>query len=353
MNEIRPHRRGFFFPLLLIALGSFLFLSNLGYVQGSAWDIFAKFWPVLLILMGLDGFIKQEGWVWPTFLVGLGTVLLMGNLDMMPISAGAMLARFWPIILVAIGLDVAFGRRGSVGSTIARLVIGLLLIGGIVALSIFTVNQNVITEKYTQALQDATSASVRFEQAVGKQMIAGGTLDAKNLIEGQAGRLENENLDFSTKSLNGKADVKLVTSSIKVIGFRDGSNSEQVWDFKVNNTIPMDLTSKLAVGEQDIDLTGMKVNKLTVELAVGKSVVKLPEGIDITGSIENAIGEVTVYVPKDATVRIRRDTGITGVDIPSGWRNEDGEITSPAGSGPKIELHISLAIGSLRIRELP
>ena len=143
--------RGFFFPLLLIALGSFLFLSNLGYVQGSAWDIFAKYWPVLLILMGLDGFIKQDGWVWPTFLVGLGTVLLLGNLDLMPISAGAMLARFWPIILVAIGLDVAFGRRGSVGSTIARLVIGLLLIGGIVALSIFTVNQNVITEKYTQA----------------------------------------------------------------------------------------------------------------------------------------------------------------------------------------------------------
>lgn len=353
MNEIRPRRRGFFFPLLLIALGSFLFLSNLGYVQGSAWDIFAKYWPVLLILMGLDGFIKQDGWVWPTFLVGLGTVLLLGNLDMMPLSAGAMLARFWPVILVAIGLDVAFGQRGSVGSTIARLVLGLLLIAGIVAVSMFSINQNVINEKYTQTLQNATSATIRFEQSVGKQMLAAGTVDPLNLMEGQAGRLENENLDFSSKNLNGKADVKLVTTSIKVVGFRDGSNSDQVWNFKLNGTIPMELTSKLAVGEQDIDLTGMKVNKLTVELAVGKTVVKLPDGIDVTGSIENAIGEVTVYVPKDATVRIRRDTGITGVDIPSGWRNEDGEITSPAGSGPKIDLHISLAIGSLRIRELP
>jgi hypothetical protein len=39
------------FGLILIALGVLFLLKNLGIISGSVWDIF---WPILLIVLGLE-----------------------------------------------------------------------------------------------------------------------------------------------------------------------------------------------------------------------------------------------------------------------------------------------------------
>jgi len=64
-----------------------LLASNLGLIQGSGWDLLLQWWPALLILGGLDGLYKRDGIVGPVVLLGLGTVLLLGNLSILPLTA--------------------------------------------------------------------------------------------------------------------------------------------------------------------------------------------------------------------------------------------------------------------------
>ena len=57
----RTHQRGFTFPLLLIGLGVILLLNTLNVLDVSVFNVITRFWPVLLILIGLDVLI---GWWW-------------------------------------------------------------------------------------------------------------------------------------------------------------------------------------------------------------------------------------------------------------------------------------------------
>jgi hypothetical protein len=48
------YRGPIFFPLVLVVLGFLLLFSNLGYIQFDFWQFIATWWPLLLIIGGLD-----------------------------------------------------------------------------------------------------------------------------------------------------------------------------------------------------------------------------------------------------------------------------------------------------------
>jgi hypothetical protein len=58
--------------------------------------------------------------VGPVILIGLGMIFLMDNLGLLDRTVWALLGTVWPLLLVAIGLDLLFGRRsgGAVEATV-------------------------------------------------------------------------------------------------------------------------------------------------------------------------------------------------------------------------------------------
>jgi hypothetical protein len=62
--------------------------------------------------------------VGPLILITMGGVFLANNLGILPWSVWGNLWRFWPVILVVVGLEILFGRRAG-----ARLLIGLVVLG--------------------------------------------------------------------------------------------------------------------------------------------------------------------------------------------------------------------------------
>ncbi len=73
---------------------------------------------------------------WPIALIGIGALLLLSNMGLIPATGWAVLWRLWPIGLIALGLDVLIGRR-SVAGAIAGGVLILLLVGFAIGLTIF------------------------------------------------------------------------------------------------------------------------------------------------------------------------------------------------------------------------
>src|SRR3989304_514458 len=125
----KQRRHSIFWALILIVVGGLLLLNTLNILPGNFIELLLKLWPLLFIIGGLDNIIQGRGWGWAVISLGLGTVFLLANFGFLPWNSWALLLRMWPLILVAIGLDLIFEGRGA-GSAILGVLIALGIMAG-------------------------------------------------------------------------------------------------------------------------------------------------------------------------------------------------------------------------------
>ena len=101
---------GVVFAAFLIVIGVLIFLENTGLLHfHEIWH----YWPVFLMAMGVAKIYESRGWdgrLWGLTAVGVGTLLLLGNLGIMHVS----FAVIWPLVLIwfgAVSLLRALERR--------------------------------------------------------------------------------------------------------------------------------------------------------------------------------------------------------------------------------------------------
>ena len=95
-----------FFGLMIVVLGGILLLQSLGLINHSIWSVYwSTFWAAAFILAGLSVlFSSRPSWVWGSCLIAIGTAIplsLLGFVD------GNFWKIFWSIVLIAVGLSVA------------------------------------------------------------------------------------------------------------------------------------------------------------------------------------------------------------------------------------------------------
>ena len=121
--------RGLIFPFVLVVLGVVLLLNNMGILTGNIWRTIFGLWPALLIIIGLDNFIRWRGLTGPIFLIGLGVVFLLGNLGALTDNVWNTLLRLWPVLIISAGLDLLLRNR-SIWFMVLGFLILLVLLGG-------------------------------------------------------------------------------------------------------------------------------------------------------------------------------------------------------------------------------
>jgi hypothetical protein len=347
-NRVARRRHiSIFWPLLLITIGVLLFLNNIGMIQGSGWDLILRLWPVILIVGGLDGLFRREGVVAAVVFLGLGVIFLLSNLGYLALSSWEILLRYWPVFLVAIGIDIIIGRRKIWGLLLGAL-IGLLLVGGVAFLIVGATGAvNVQSQPVNFALNDVSQSTGSITMAVGRLDLASGAA-AGNVMDGN---LRMGALGAVEQSGSGSSfSLDATASSYVAVGVNDSPH----WSLRLNPAVQYNLNVNMAVGEAYLNLTGLNVNEINGEMAVGRMEVRLPNAA-VSGEIQGAVGETVVYVPQGAVVHIHLNTGLTGVSLPPGYARNDNEVSSPnqQTAGPVINLTVGQALGAVSIRYLP
>lgn len=349
MEEKREFRkpRSLFFPLLLVAAGIFLLLVNLGTIESSAWDIISNWWPLIFVIGGLDGLYRRDGWVGPLVSLGLGTVLILGNLGYLKWDGLDLLWRLWPVLLVAWGLDVAFGHQKTFWSTLGRITLGLLLIGGIIWLAIASPFNNAMrSESVSQSLDAALRSDIRFSTGVGEFTLTGNAAEDE-LLSGTVNMPESLTLSPTyTEPVDGASSYSLQSAGVVVLPV---NSEESPWNFKINSYIPIDLNTEMAVGNMVLDLTDTAVESVDSQLAVGQMYITFPAGLDVEGDIETAVGETVLRFQKGTNVVIHYSGGLSSVSLAEGFSRDGDEISSDFAGDNTIELRVDLAVGRLDI----
>ena len=137
------------------------------------------------IMQTSDGRRRHGGVVGPVILIGAGIVILLANLGRLNGDVWGTLFRLWPVLLIAVGLDILVGRRSSIASAlIALLLLGVLawviLSGGPAPVG----GTPLPSQTVNQPLGSATSGEITLSSGVGELRISPAD-EGANLIEGQ------------------------------------------------------------------------------------------------------------------------------------------------------------------------
>lgn len=357
--ENRP-RNSIFWPLLLIVVGVFLFLNNFGRIEGSTWDLILNLWPTLLIVAGLDGLYRREGFVGAVFVIGLGVIFLLANFNYLNVSPWDVVLRLWPIILVAIGLDLIIGHR-SPWTPLVGIILGLMLTGGILwlALSAPGVGNNMTPAAITVPSDGAEMVEGNIDLAAG-HIELNADQDTDTVLTGDIYLPEtSEAINDETiarylhyENTNGTLSYDLNSPDYSSLVPFSSSFSQVQWSMGLTNQVPSEISLNMGAGEIELDAADFSDAQFEIDLGAGMIQVTLPDSNGVVLNIDMAVGNIVLLIPEDAAVRINLDTALTVVNLPLDYERHEDIVTSPNQDNP-IEITLGNAVGIVSIRTIP
>jgi hypothetical protein len=300
----------------------------------------------------MDSPKRRVSLVGPVILIGLGVILLLNTLGLLAWSIWEAVFRLWPILLIALGLEIILSRFSAWGSLLALVLVVAIVAGGLWLLGPDIGTGRVVAgEEVRQALGEATRAEVVIEPGVGSLHIEA-LPESANLIEGviQMGRGQRANRHFAVA---GQTATFTLRSQGETFGPFFWWGDQWNWNLGLAPEVPLELEIGLGAGSADLDLTGLTVDNLEVSMGIGQATVTLPDEGRFQVKIEGAIGETVVVIPAGMAARIRVDTGLAVSDLPDSYQQRDNVYTSPgyANADDRVDLEVSQAIGKITIRQ--
>jgi len=299
---------------------------------------------------------RRPSYIGPLVLVGLGIIILLGNLGVVGWNAWEMVTHLWPLLLVAIGLDIFLSGRASWGIWITLLA-AVFVIGIVASIPIgwhdgdFDWSINTVTESISQPLEGAKTAEIELKAGVNRLVLVSDA-STGNLVEGTIALGEEEKLNRDFSVTGGNARYVLSYEKENGIHFSMGNNHNRLWNLHLNGGIPVNLTVNTGVGSSDVDLRQASVTGLKVSTGVGLATVYLPERGNFTAEIRGGVGKVRIVVPQGLAIRIHVQRGLGGLDV-SGGLDEitRNEYVTPGydTAKDKVELRVESGIGEIEI----
>jgi len=251
---------------------------------------------------------------WPLVLIGIGVIFLLVNFGYLQANnVWAVLWRFWPVLLVLVGIDILFGGRSLLGAVFSAL-LGIAVVAAVIALIWFAPQIPALanlqtdteqrTERVSQPLDGASQAQVAVD--VGDaEFTLDELVDSGNLIEADV--THSGVLRFDVNKRGDRADVKLdVHRPNPFTWFTDG---RETWDVGLHSGVQYDLRFDGGSGSYDLNLGGLEVSDLQFDIGSGKSSLVLPTSGEVECNIDVGSGELDITLADGMEAHVRLDKG--------------------------------------------
>jgi len=299
--------------------------------------------------------VPRSGLVGPAVLIGLGLVFLANNLGWLGWEVWDTLWRLWPVLLIAVGLELLIGRRSMLSAALI-----LVLVLGIAGVAIWSSGAMwmrsvpVTGETIAQALDGATRADVEIGMSTGTLRVR--ALDEGNgLIDGTLQRGAREQLDRSF-AVNGDTAVFKLRSrgtSAWMVPFTTERRDQMTWDMQLNQTVPMHLKVDTGAGTAMLDLARLHVTDLQANIGVGTTMLTMPAQGRVHAQVNGGVGETTIIIPAGVAARITATAGLGSVHVPSGYQRQDKVYRSPGYDTAvnRVDMQVNGGVGSITIQQ--
>ncbi|MBN1135764.1 MAG: hypothetical protein JXM73_04220 [Anaerolineae bacterium] len=289
--------------------------------------------------------------LWPLLLIAIGALLLLNSLGYIDLSFWEMW-RYWPVLLILIGLDLLLGRRSRLGSLIVAL-LTLAVIGGGVWLVVQAPGQlggGGEVDRIAEPLEGAERASLDVRSAAGKLTMSQ-LEDSSLLVEATLDLATSRKPTWQVERNGDQVSMQLAYESGR--SFNIGWGRGETWDLRLSPAVAWELTANLAAGEARLDLTGLDLDALSLELGAGQYVVTLPETMGGKATIKGGVGSLVLEIPEGLAARVSIERGIAPASMSDRFEKKDGAYVTRdwETSANRVEVEINLGVGGITVRE--
>lgn len=258
--------------------------------------------------------------------------------------------KYWPIILIVIGLEILFTKHGSPKLVIASIVIIFILpfflqgksLPFNLGVDLNFLNNNINstgTIPIEKKLGTLIGAKLNLDLNSGDLTI--GSLDPMSplLVQGTLiySRINKEPL-VNFNPTDGTASLQIQSGSRSLPINILASN----WKLNLSQAIPISLTAKTNSGKTTLDLTALKLENLNLDLGKTQTIISLGKAGNIKAAVTSLEGTVTITIPKESAAKVEIPNG-ADFDIPTRFIQTDhGYLTDRFEQAQdKIEININ------------
>ncbi len=321
-------------------------------------------------------------------LIGVGVVWLLGQFNILSAASLSVLVRFWPLILVAIGINLLVGRGSPqfsllIGAVTIIVLLALMVLGPSLGLA---QDVEVKTVQFSEPLTGAESAEIRLDLSVG-QVTVEALSDSNELIAADLRYLGDVRFDRSGAGvrrvhLYTEGAVSGGTFSVPLLPWLNFGEPDLRWDIGLSPDVPLRLNISGGVGRSVLDLRELQLTSLDLNTGVGETTLMLPatqatytasidsgvgqvnitidDGAALSLTINGGVGQISIDIPDDAPVRFEARGGLGDVNV-SGTRlnivrqgddvfEYETESYTSAGVDERISILVNGGIGGVRVR---
>jgi len=307
--------------------------------------------------------LRSRSLVFPVLLVAIGTLFLIRTWQP-AFHPWPVIRTYWPLILVFVGLgkmwDAFQGARQSrsgvsIGSTVGVLlfvvvIVVLLWRGHTFADHDGRYRDLVDHTSETRDLQGATSLKADLTVPAGTLDLAGGSDHGVETDFEYSAAWSRPRLDYHVSS--GVAELEIAQDNR---GPALGPNDDN-WRLRFNKSVPLDIRLKMGVGKGDLRFRDANLQKLFIEVGVGKVDIDLTgeRKADVNVGIHGGIGQAVIHLPKNVGVVVEAKKGIGAVTT-EGLKSQDGNYVNDAyGKSPHtIHIFAEAGIGNIDLSVEP
>ncbi len=291
--------------------------------------------------------------VGPIILIGLGVVFLLNNLGILAWDVWDIIVRFWPILLIAIGLDILIGRRSILGSLLA-LAVALVIVGiGLWLLTSQVAPGPALTyETIDQPLESATLADVTIGFGTGALRL-GVSPEGSSLIAGKVALSQGERLVRDFHKSGDTAVFTLRSEGFALFPTIGRLNADKLWDLRLSPDVPLRLNISTGVGESTLDMERLKLTELDVHAGVGRVTLTLPARGQMQATINGGIGDVVVRIPAGVAARVHTTAGLGNSQVTGNYQRQNGAYVSPGydTAENRVDLQVKGGIGKITVQQ--
>ena len=288
--------------------------------------------------------------IWGIFLLFLGIVFLLQTLNILPWGLWGTLWRFWPVLIIVIGLGILLRRYNA--WLVSLLVLAIL--GACLGVAIWqyspSLSSGIVTKSYSEPLDSLERAQIEIDFSAGTITISSLPLGSPSLVEIDS-EVRNSrktiNVDFHQQDGEGKLYLSAVNQRFwGEVGIR--------WEVRFTKSIPLVINIKSAASNMKLDLSKLKVTELRLDVDAGNYIVTTPSSAGTCDiEIEANAANIEVTIPDGVAAKIQLDTNLCALDVNKSRFPQQGDYYMSqdfVSAENRVELEIDCDVGRVQVK---
>jgi len=288
--------------------------------------------------------------VWGIFLLFIGIVLLLQTFGVIPWRLWGTLWHFWPVLIIAIGLGILLRRYHFWLVSTVIFILFLACLG--IAIWQYEPQPSPVhgEEVYSASLGDLDKAEIDIVFNAGSLSMDSLPADRDKVLEAvSAGDSDGRDITTNFYQTDSTGYFELSTERADRRFWK-----EIIWEVSCTPDIPLTIAINSTVGNLDLDLSGLEVTGLRMDLDAGNCTITVPSSAGTTHAyIKADVANLEITIPAQVAARVKAEMNLAGFEIDESRFPRQGDYYLSQGyetAVNRLDLELDIDIGRLQLK---